>query len=42
MLAGDDHIDVIARRQAVLGGDQQAVGIRREVDAHHRGALGTT
>ena len=34
LLAGDDHVDVIARAQAVVGDRQQAVGVGREVDAH--------
>ena len=32
LLAGDDHVDVVAAAQAVVGDRQQAVGVRRQVD----------
>src|SRR5664280_1096194 len=34
LLAGDDHVDVVAAAQAVIGDRQQAVGVRREIDAN--------
>ena len=33
LLAGHDDVDVVAAAQAVVGDRQQAVGVRREVDA---------
>ena len=39
LLAGHDHVDVVARAQAVVGHRQQAVGVRREVDADDLGLL---
>ena len=33
LLAGDDHVDVVAAAQAVVGDRQQAVRVRRQVDA---------
>ena len=35
LLAGDDHVDVLARTQAVIVGRQQRVGVRRKVYAHN-------
>ena len=35
LLAGDDHVDVVARPQAVIGHREQRVGVRRQVDADH-------
>ena len=35
MFPGDHDIDVMAAAQAMVHHRQQAVGIRREVDAHH-------
>ena len=34
LLAGDDHVDVVAAAQAVVGDRQQAVGVGRQVHAH--------
>ena len=39
LLACDDHVDVVAAAQAVIGHRQQRVGVRRQVDAHHFGSL---
>ena len=39
VLAGDDHVDVVAAAQAVVGDRQQAVGVRRQVDPHDVGLL---
>ena len=33
LLAGDDHVDVVAAAQAVVGDREQAVRVRRQVDA---------
>jgi len=35
LLAGDDDVDEVAAAQAVVGHRQQAVGVGRQVDAHH-------
>ena len=35
LLAGDDHIDVIAAAQAMVGHGQQRVGVRRKINANH-------
>jgi hypothetical protein len=32
LLAGDDHVDVVAAAQAVVSDREQAVGVGREVD----------
>ena len=37
LFAGDDHIDVIAAAQAVVGDREQAVGIGRQIDADDLG-----
>ena len=39
LLAGDDHVDVVAAAQAVVGHAQQAVRIRRQIDADDLGLL---
>ena len=39
LLAGHDHVDVVAAPQAVVGDAQQRVGVRRQVDADHLGLL---
>ena len=39
LLAGDHDVDVVAAAQAVIGHRQQAVGIRRQVDADDLGLL---
>ena len=39
LLAGHDHVDVVAAAQAVVGDGQQAVGVRRQVDADDVGLL---
>ena len=39
LLAGDNDIDIIAAAQAVIGDRKQAVGVRRQVDAHDVGFL---
>ena len=39
LLAGDNDVDVVAAAQAVIGHRQQAVGIRRQVDADDFGLL---
>ena len=39
LLAGHDHVDVVAGAQAVVGDGQQAVGVRRQVDPHDLGLL---
>ena len=39
LLAGHDHVDVVARAQAVVGDRQQAVGVGRQVDADDLGLL---
>ena len=39
LLAGHDHVDVVAAAQAVVGHRQQAVGVGRQVDAHDLGLL---
>ena len=38
-LAGHDHVDVVARAQAVVGHREQRVGVRRQVDPHDLGLL---
>ena len=35
LLAGDDHVDVVARPQAVVGDREQRVRVRRQIDADH-------
>src|SRR5690606_20491013 len=35
LFVADDHIDVVVAAQTVVGGGQQAVGVRRQVDAGH-------
>ena len=39
LLARDDHVDVVAAAQAVVGHRQQAVRVRRQVHANHLGLL---
>ena len=39
LLAGHDHVDVVAAAQAVVGRRQQGVGVRRQVDPDHLGLL---
>ncbi len=39
LLAGDDHIDVVAAAQYVIGHREQGVGVRREIDPDDLGAL---
>ena len=39
LLVGDDHVDVIARAQAMVGHAEQAVRIGRQIDADHVRAL---
>ena len=39
LLAGDDHVDVVAAAEAVVGHAQQRVGVGRQVDANHLGLL---
>ena len=39
LLASHDDIDVVAAAQAMVGHRQQAVGVGRQVDAHHIGRL---
>ena len=39
LLVGDDDVDVVDAVEAMVGDRQQAVGVRRQVDAHHVGAL---
>ena len=39
LLAGDDHVDVVAAAQAVVGDRQQAVGVRGQVHADDLGLL---
>ena len=39
LLASHDDIDIVAAAQAMVGHRQQAVGVGRQVDAHHIGRL---
>ncbi len=39
LLAGDDKVDVVAAAQTVIGHRQQAVRVRRQIDAHDVGFL---
>ena len=39
LLAGDDDVHVVAAAQAVVGDREQAVGVRRQIDAHDLGLL---
>ena len=39
LLAGHDHVDVMAAAQAVVGDGEQAVGVGRQVDADDLGLL---
>ena len=39
LLAGDDHVDVVAAAQAVIGDGEEGVGVRRQVDADDLGLL---
>ena len=39
LFAGDDHVDVIAAAQAMVGDGEQAVRIGRQIDAHDFGFL---
>src|SRR5205807_6148111 len=40
LLVDDDQIDVVAAAQAVVGDREQAVRVRRQVDASHLSLLG--
>ena len=35
LLAGHDHVDVVAAAEAVVGHAQQRVGVGRQIDANH-------
>ncbi len=39
LFAGDDHIDLVAAAQGVIGHGEQGVGVRRQVDPYDLGAL---
>ena len=39
LLAGDDHVDVVAAAQAMVGDREQGVGVGRQIDADHLGLL---
>ncbi len=39
LLAGDDHVHIVAAAQAVVGDREQAVRVGRQIDAHHLGLL---
>jgi hypothetical protein len=39
MFAGDDHVDVVAGVQTVVGDRQQTVGVRRQIHPHDVGLL---
>ena len=39
LLAGDDHVDVVAAAQTVIRHRKQRVGVRRQVDPDHLGLL---
>ena len=39
LLPGDNHVDVIAAAQAMIGDREQAVRIGRKIDAHDAGFL---
>jgi hypothetical protein len=39
LLTGDDHVDVVATAQAMIGNGQQRVCIRRQVPPSHLGSL---
>jgi hypothetical protein len=39
LLARHDHVHVVARAQAVVGDREQAIGVRRQVDADDLGLL---
>ena len=39
VLAGHHHVDIVAALDAVVEAGEQAVGIRRQIDAHHVGLL---
>ncbi len=39
LFAGDDHVDVVAAAQDVIGHGEKGVGVRREIDADDLGAL---
>ena len=34
MLAGDDHVHIVARAQAMIGDREQRVGVGRQIHAH--------
>jgi hypothetical protein len=38
-LVGDDDVDAVAAAQAVIGDDEERVGVGRQVDPHHRRPL---
>ena len=39
LLAGDDEVDVVPAAQAVISDRQQAIGVRRQIDADDLGLL---
>ena len=39
LLSGDDHVDIIAAAQAVVGHRKQGIGVRRKIDADDVGFL---
>ena len=39
LLIADDHVDVVFTAQAVIGDGQQAVDVRRQIDARDFGAF---
>jgi hypothetical protein len=39
LLAGHDHVDVVAAAQAMIGDREQRVGVGRQIDAHDVGLL---
>ena len=39
LLAGNDQVDVVPASQTVIGNRQQAIGVRRQIDANDIGAL---
>ncbi len=39
VLAGDDHVDVVAAAQAMVRYGKERVGVGRKVDANHLGLL---
>ena len=39
LLVDDDQVDVVAAAEAMVGHREQAVGVRRQIDARHRASL---